>query len=161
MIHIWALLAPLWVTNGKIMIWLSKFQIFSIPFFEPSAQKNGHFWGFLIKMMGLGTWIFNFQSSKIGVTLVIFKKIDFLMKSVILSWFSKLSIFFNFFGKKIEVQNSKIYTWKFPILVYEMYFFPNLVPRRFFSMNFHIWTKNSIFFLQIFLFKIIIFIQLL
>ena len=97
------------------MISLSKFRIFSIPFFEPSAQKNGHFWGFLIKMVGLGTWIFNFQSSKIGVTLVFFKKIDFFVKSVILSWFSKKSIFFNFFGKKILVpkkswyQNSKFY----------------------------------------------------
>ena len=90
------------------MIWRSKFRNFSIPFFEPSAQKNGDFWGFLIKMVGLGTWIFNFQSSKIGVTLVFFKKIDFFVKSVILSWFSKKSIFFNFFGKKILVPELKI-----------------------------------------------------
>ena len=80
-------------SNGEIMISCSKNGSFNFAFFEPMASKNEHFLDFLIKSMGLGIGFSIFLSlkirsvfailiknaffSKIGHTLMIFKKNDF------------------------------------------------------------------------------------
>ena len=63
-------------------------------------QKNGHFWEFLLKSMGLSTWFLNFRNTKIQYTLMIFLKKQVFRKIRYTLEVLKKNQFFPIFWKK-------------------------------------------------------------
>ena len=87
-------------------------------------QKNGHFWDFLLKSMGLSTWFLNFHNTKIQYTLMIFFKKQVFIKIRYTLVVLKKTQFFPIFWKK----NRRPYFFKIII---------NLVPIISWCSNFH------------------------
>ena len=138
-----------------------KIPIFFNSFFRTICTKKWSFLMFFDKNDGSRHMNFYFSVIKNRCHSRNFQKNRFFDEKCHTLVIFKIVHFFQFFWKKIPVQDLKFCLKKITKLVYQVYFSINILLWRFFLMNFDIWTKNSIFFVQIFLLKIIIFIQLL